>query len=141
MPEESSSLPTPVPVAFLLCDQIIVDSTTGKKTIVGVFDRITVEQFPANHRTAWLFARVIDCEGEYAFKIEYLQVSTQTVLIEGQGTASSNYRHLYTDIVSQWPLIHIPEPGEYEFRLWMNNKFISSIRLTALPRSEVEVQL
>ena len=140
MEEENLALPTPVPVAFLICDQISVDQSSQKKTIVGIFDRIWVGQFPTNYRPAWLYARVIDCEGEYAVKIEYVQVSTQTVLGEGEGTATSNNRHGYTDLVLQWPVMPLPDPGEYEFRLWMNNKFISSARVTARPRTEMEGQ-
>ena len=137
--EENLALPTPVPVAFLICDQIPVDATTKKKTIVGVFDRIGVVQFPATHSPVWLFIRVIDSEGQYPIKIEYVQVSNQSILANVQGTVNSSDRHRYTDFVLQLPMIPIPEQGEYEFRLWMSNRFISSARLTALPSSEMEV--
>lgn len=140
MVEESSSLPTPVPVAFLVCDQILTDGTTGKKTIVGVFDRIWAERFPASHRPVWLFVRVIDCEGQYPYIIEYVRVSTQEILGKAEGTATSRDRQRYTDFVLQLPVIPLPEQGEYEFRLWMGNKFISSTRLTALPQSEMEAR-
>jgi hypothetical protein len=137
---ENPAVPTPVPVAFLLCDQISVDQTTGKKTIVGIFDRMLVGQFPTNYRPASLYARVIDCEGEYEVRVEYVQVSTQTVLGQAGGTLRSNNRHTYTDLVLPWPVIPILASGEYEFRLWMNNKFINSIRFTAQPRTEMEGQ-
>lgn len=139
MTEITPSLPTPVPVAFLLCDQVSVDSMSGKKTIIGVFDRIWVETFPAAHRPIWLYVRVINCEGQYPVKIEYVQVASQTVMGRAEGTAHSGDRQIYTDFVLQLPQIPLPERGEYEFRLWMDNKFISSIRLTAYPRSEMEV--
>jgi|ERR687896_419154 hypothetical protein len=140
MLEQNSAMPTPVPVAFLLCDQISVDSSTGKKTIVGVFDRIWVGRFPANHRPVWLFVRVIDCEGQYPVRIEYVQVSNQTILGRAEGIANSADRHYYTDFILQLPVIPLPERGEYEFRLWMSNRFISSVRLTALPLNEMEGQ-
>ena len=137
---ENSGQPTPVPIAFLLCDQISSDQTTGKKTVVGIFDRMWVSRFPTNYRPASLYARLIDCEGEYEFRIEYVQVSTQTVLGKAEGQATAKDRHRYTDIVIAWPVIPIPDAGEYEFRLWMSNKFINSIRFTAQPRSEMENQ-
>lgn len=137
---ENLAVPTPVPIAFLSCDQILVDSGTGKKTIVGVFDRIWVRQFPARHGPVWLYVRVIDCEGQYPIRIEYVQVSNQTILGSAEGTTTSKDRHLYTDFVLQLPVIALPERGEYEFRLWMSNRFISSTRLTILPRSEMEEQ-
>lgn len=138
MVEENLAQPTPVPVAFLLCDQIPVDAVTKKKTIVGVFDRIWDGQFPANHSPVSIFIRVIDCEGEYPIRIEYLQVSNQAILAHMEGTVKSSDRHRYTDFVLQFPVIPLPERGEYEFRLWMSNRYISSARLTALPSSEME---
>ena len=86
MTVEDSGLPNPVPVAFLLCDQIPIDAATKKKTIVGVFDRIWARQFPAGHGPISLFIRVIDCEGEYSVRIEYVQVSNQSVLAKVEGT-------------------------------------------------------
>lgn len=138
MQENAHDVPTPVPVAFLLCDQIIVEAGTGKKTIVGVFDRINVRQFPTEHGPAWLYIRVIDCEGEYKYRVEYVQVATQKVLDQMDGTAASNNRHVYVDFVLNFPPMKLPEPGEYEFRLWLSDKFISRVRVTAYPLSGTE---
>jgi hypothetical protein len=129
---------TPVPVAFLVCDQVIVDAGSGKKTIVGVFDRIWCERFPARYRPAWIYFKAIDCEGEYEHRIEYVQVSTQKILIQGKGQLVHSDRHQYAEFTLQCPPLPLTEPGEYEFRLWLNNKFVSSIRVTARLRSEME---
>ena len=138
MQENGHHAPTPVPVAFLLCDQIIVEAGSGKKTIVGVFDRVGVRQFPATHSPAWLYIRVIDCEGEYEHRIEYVQVATQKILARANGTATSKNRHVYAEFVLPCPPLQLPEPGEYEFRLWLNEKFISRVRVTAHPVSGTE---
>jgi hypothetical protein len=138
MQEETSYTPTPVPVAFLVCDQVIVDAGSGKKTIVGVFDRIWCERFPARYRPAWIYFKAIDCEGEYEHRIEYVQVSTQKILIQGKGQLVHSDRHQYAEFTLQCPPLPLTEPGEYEFRLWLNNKFVSSIRVTARLRSEME---
>ncbi len=137
MPEEDLALLTPVPVAFLVCDQISVDQLTGKKTIVGIFDRVWARQFPTA-QSPWLYLRVIDAEGKYVVKFEYVQVSNQAMLGQGEGEINSKDRHQYTDLVLHWPVMPFPEAGEYEFRVWMNNKFITSIRVTARPSSEME---
>ena len=125
------SIPTPVPIAFLICDQVSVDATTGKKTIVGVFSDIQVGQFPANHAPTSLYAKLIDCEGPYECKVEFMQVAAQSRLFEARGEITSESRHRYTELVLRNLRLPLPEPGEYEFRLWMNNSFISSVRIMA----------
>ena len=130
--------PTPVLIAFLVCDQIIEDASTGKKTIVGVFDRIASANFPASHAPSSLYVKLIDCEGDYEVKVEFAQVSTQTILLEWAGTSSSQSRHEYTELVLSWPPLPLPELGEYEFRLWMDSKFVGNVRFKASQQGELE---
>ena len=130
--------PTPVLIAFLVCDQIIEDAPTGKKTIVGVFDQIVADEFPVRHSPSSLYVKLIDCEGDYESRIEFAQVSTQAILLEWTGTCSSPSRHEYTELVLSWPPLPLPDPGEYEFRLWMNNKFVGNVRFKVSRQGELE---
>ena len=129
---------TPVLTAFLVCDQIIEDAGTGKKTIVGVFENIAVSKTPTTHSPSSLYVKLIDCEGDYEVKIEFAQVSTQAVLLEMAGNSSSISRHRYTEFVLPCPPLPLPAPGEYEFRLWMDNKFVGNVRVSARPQGELE---
>ena len=126
----SMASPTPVLVAFLVCDSVIQDGPSGKNTLVGVFSNITVSNFPATHVSPWLYAKLINCEGDYVVKIEFVMVSTQEILIEGDASMNVLNRHANAEFVSQLPNLPLPSAGEYEFRLWMNNKFISNVRIT-----------
>jgi len=123
--------PTPVLTAFLVCDQIVEDKATGKKTIVGTFNQIAASEFPTQHAPSSLYVKLIDCEGSYQFKIEFAKVSTQEILAECNGTANSKTRHEYAEYIIPWPSIPLPGPGEYEFRLWMNNSFLGNVRIKA----------
>lgn len=129
--------PTPVLIAFLVCDYVIQDSLGRKPTLVGIFSNIWVQEFPASHSSSWLYAKLIDCEGDYAIKIEFVRVATQEVLMEGHGNGTSSNRHLNVEIISQLPELSIPAAGEYEFRLWMNDKFIANVRINVdVPTSQ-----
>lgn len=59
----------PIPVAILLCDQVITENETGKKSIIGVFDRIWAKEFPAIHKPAAIYIRIADAEGTYDMRI------------------------------------------------------------------------
>ncbi len=123
--------PTPVLTAFLVCDQIVEDAATGKKTIVGVFNRIASSNFPTQYAPVSLYVKLIDCEGDYDFRIEFVQVSSQELLVECNGTANSKTRHEYAEFVLPCPPLPLPSPGEYEFRLWMNSSFLGNARIKA----------
>ena len=123
--------PTPVLVAMLVCDTAIQEGTSKKYTLVGVFSEINVQTFPAMHESSWLYAKLIGCEGEYSTRIEFVRVSDQNVLVSGEGKLIATDRHASVECVSNLPGLPLEIPGEYEFRLWMNDRFISNVRITA----------
>ena len=124
---------TPYPLAILLCDQIIVDEISKKKTIVGIFDLIYAEKFPAEHRPLSVYVRLTDAEGQYAFRMDYVQVKNDKLLAQTEiPGVSINDRLKAHELIMQFPPIKIPEPGEYEFRLWANDRYIGRMKFTAL---------
>ena len=127
----SSSPPTPVAVACLLCDRVIIDEDVGDRTIIGEYDEIWYEQFPGSLGSSMLFLKVIDCEGQYDLRIDYVQVSTQELLDTFEAVCSYHDRQSYAEFNLRLPRLSVPEPGEYELRVWMNERFVTSIRLKA----------
>ena len=125
------SPPTPVAVACLLCDRVIFDEDVGDRTIVGEYDELWYEQFPGSLGPSLLFLKVIECAGQYDLRIDYVQVSTQEVLDELESTCSYDDRQSYAEFNINLPRLTVPEPGEYELKIWMNGRFVTSLRLKA----------
>jgi len=122
----------PVPMAFLICDQVITDEATKKKTLVGVFDHIMVKQFPARHGPVALYARLFDSEGTHECGVDYIRTDTQEVLGNAKGQINVRSRNKSFEFSLNLPAIEIPEPGEYEFRLYLDNRMMHRARLTVL---------
>lgn len=132
--EKKSSPPAPVPLAFLLCDRLITDADTKKKTLVGIFDRVWVSEFPTEHQGAALYARLLGAEGDYNIRIEYVQVDGQSILGEGTARMQVQDRHIPAEFSIMLPPLPIPKPGWYEFRLWMNERYIQRVGFLAAQR-------
>lgn len=135
-PQRPVAPPTPVSIAFLICDQVIVDRDSNKKTIVGVFDRINVRQFPTMYAPLSLYARVIDAEGEYDVRIDYVKVADEAALARIEAKAVARDRHAPAEFSFRLPPIPIPSAGEYEFRLWMNGRYIHRVKFNAVQRDQ-----
>src|SRR5436305_596684 len=60
-----SAQPKPVPMAIVICDQIIEDRLTGKKTLVGLFNSIAARSFPCTHATMSVFVSLTEGRGKY----------------------------------------------------------------------------
>lgn len=129
---EQLSPHTPVPLAFLICDQVISDEATKKKTLVGVFDRLWAQSFPiAGYVPVTLYVRFIDAEGKYQFKIDYVKSADQRQLAQAIIEAEISDRHTAGEFAVRLPPIPVPEPGEYEFRLWANGRYLHRVRFVA----------
>lgn len=127
--------PSPVPLAFLICDQVITDEVSKKRTVVGIFDTIWIGAFPTNYRPAALYVRLTDAEGAYKARIEYVQVASQKILATIEASVEVTDRLMPAEFSVPLPPIPIPSAGEYEFRLWLNDKYVHRVRFNARPKS------
>lgn len=115
----------PVLVATLICDVAVADPTSGKKNIIGIFDRIYVSKFPAK-RPMSLYLKVADAAGNYELETRYVQISTGKALAKATGKLNARDKLSSMDMILPFPPLPIPEPGRYEFQIWANSMFLGS---------------
>jgi len=48
----------PRATAVVVCDQILHDATAGKRSLIGIFDRIWAREFPVRHGSMGIYARI-----------------------------------------------------------------------------------
>lgn len=125
----------PYPVAMLLCDVAIADPATGKKNLLGIFDRLYVGHFPTQHPMT-LYLRVTDAEGYYELAVRYVKSGPGQVLAEARGEMHVSDRLAAVDMTLQWPPLPIPEEGRYEFQVWANSMFLGVATFDAVPREQ-----
>ena len=132
MPTETES-PANIPflLALLLCDCVITDSETGKRSVIGIFDKIWSPAEPIFQRVA-LFARLTDMEGEYRFSIRVVHVlgDSENMVAQGQVFVSPPQDRLQpVDIALNLPPTTFPQFGRYEFQLFANEIFLGRATL------------
>jgi hypothetical protein len=122
-----AELSIPFVTAILLCDQAITEAGTGKKTLVGIFDRIVTKSIPAEHGPFWLYAKMTDLFGSNRIRLEMIHLKTEKKIL-GLTIATSDIpeamRLQQLDWAFPLPRIHFPLEGEYEFQIYANNVFI-----------------
>lgn len=123
--------PVPIVSAFLVCDSVIKDADTGKVSLIGLFNAINVSQFPAVHPSLALFASLTDAEGEYDVRVDLVHVASNTLTArfpppdKPPMRIASDERLNYTDLIVRLQGLRFDEPGEYEFRLFVDGKLIA----------------
>lgn len=130
-------VPSQIPpflIAALICDVAVADPSTGKKNLIGIFDRVNVGKFPAQQSMS-LYLRMTDAEGYYPLEIEYVYVNTGEVLGKVVGEMEAKDRTLSSDVYIPLQSVPIPKAGRYEFRVKANNMFLGNAFMDAVQRT------
>jgi len=112
--------------AFLVCDSVIVDSQTGKKSLIGTFTHLWAPRFPCQHHQMGIYFCLTDAEGVYEFELRLVYLNQDAIV--GKATLSpftiKNRLEIH-DFGVNIPSLVFPGPGRYEFRLYANGFFIT----------------
>ncbi len=118
--------PHPSIQAFLVCDSVIEDSLTKKKSLIGIFTHLQAVTFPFQHHQLGLYFCLTDAEGTYHLEIDLVYVNTdQLVCRASLPDISISDRLQIADFGINIPALLFPAPGRYEFRLRMNSRVIA----------------
>ncbi|MDA1195293.1 MAG: hypothetical protein O2894_08915 [Planctomycetota bacterium] len=122
--------PLPVVKAFLVCDQIIQDAQTGKISLIGLFQDLRADRFPATHPSLWIYTSLTNARGAYTFEIQLVDVANSTVLGKGTPPTIQIPGPLETaEMCAQLGNLQLPRPGTYEFQLLANGELLATKHL------------
>ena len=116
----------PIIQAFVVCDTVIIDSLTGKKSIIGAFTHLWAQTFPCQHPQMGVYFCLTDAQGTYEFSIQLVYLDKDQIV--GNATLSQieiKDRLEIHDFGLNIPSILFPGPGHYEFRLYADGQFIT----------------
>lgn len=121
-----ADIPTPTVQAFLVCDQVIEDSLTKKKSLIGIFTHLQTASFPFQHQHMGLYFCLTDAEGLYHFDIDLMYLNSEHLICRATlPNIEIGDRLQISDFGINIPLLIFPAPGRYEFRLRMDGHLIA----------------
>lgn len=119
---------------LLVCDQVLTDEITKKKSLIGIFEHIYSVQFPCIHGSLSLYTKLSDATGDYHFHLELYDLEQNRKI--GEGTtdpiAIKNRRSVHEIVFNLVGLV-FEHPGKYAFRLFANKEHIDSKTFNVYP--------
>lgn len=132
--------PRPIPtlLAFIVCDTVIQDAATNKRTLVGVFDHVNSPHVPFALNNVGLYAKMVEGAGKYSFRIRLVNLKDESPVLEigidGDWSKPDFPMELGVNLAG----VPIAEFGTYEFQLYCDDIFLGRALLKAdklqLPR-------
>ncbi|MCM8775237.1 MAG: hypothetical protein NC930_02625 [Candidatus Omnitrophica bacterium] len=119
--------------AMLICDSIITEVGTNKKSLIGIFEEITTTKVPFRHDALSVYVKFTGAIGQYVFKLELVDLKTNEVI--GKGTTAplniSEKLRSYELVFNLKGLV-FKSVGKYEFRISANEEVFGTKTFTLI---------
>lgn len=125
--------PVPTVLSMLICEKIITEAETNIKSLIGVFDRMNATEFPAVHGSFWIFTRISDAEGNYAFGMDIVHLESETVVAKlNIPNVLVPSRLVNADVLFHVTGIILKAPGTYEVQITANDVWVGRTVMTVV---------
>jgi hypothetical protein len=117
--------PAPVCKAILLCELAIRDSSSGKISLINLFNGFLVPKTPGHTKGMTAYLQLIEGIGEYVLTVEVHDLQADKVIARAQSPAIAfTGRLVQHDIVMAVPALPVAHPGTYDFVVIANGSVV-----------------
>lgn len=118
--------PKPIPLAMIICDTVIEDRLTGKKSLIGIFNNISVHKLPCQHPTINVFFALTEGIGEYKGCLRCAKLDTNEVIMNLNGPLPFPNRLATVEFNFELKNVVFPSEGQYIFELLCDDQPVIS---------------
>lgn len=122
--------PKPIPLAMVICDMIIEDRLTGKKSIIGLFNNIATGKFPCPHPSMNIFCVLTEGIGQYMGCLRCTNLESGKSVMELKGPLPFPNPLAIVEFHFEIKNIVFPEAGQYIFELLCDDQIVISRKFT-----------
>lgn len=135
MPPQNSPSP-PILVSLLICDQVIDDRLTGKKSAIGLFNTVFAPSFPTRLNQLAVMATLTEIAERIHLALRLIRDSDNDVLIQTEGDVQAPDPLAMVDLVFALHGTRIDEPGQYAFEMLAGGQLLGRRRFHVFHRPQ-----
>lgn len=120
MTEKSS----PVGLAIVVCDQIIEDKATNKKSLIGIFNNIASPTFPCRHPQLSVFVSLTEGHGSYQARLRITNEDSSKVITEVTGQIQFPDVNLVAELAFNFLGLEFPAPALYSIEFYCDDSLV-----------------
>ena len=122
--------PSPTGLAIVICDQIIEDKLTGKKSLIGIFNQIGTQNFPCRHPQVCVFVSLTEGRGQSAARLRIVHDESSHVVAEVNGNIQFPDVNVVVELNFNLVGLVFPEPCMYSIEFYCDDAIILERRFT-----------
>jgi len=116
--------PTPTGLAIVICDQIIEDKHTNKKSLIGIFNNINATNFPCRHPQICVFVSLTEGRGQCNARLRVVNEETDQVITDVRGPIQFPDIHAVVELVFNLVGLVFPSPGLYSIEFYCDDVLV-----------------
>lgn len=115
---------------MLFCDMVYKDPSTGKRSLMGLFNGLGAIAFPVRHPQMAVFAELTNGRGSTDIKVVLVDSDEEREpLFEASAEIVFENPRQLVEFDFQFQNLTFPEKGEYSFQIFANSEFLAEKRL------------
>ena len=119
---------TPIVQALLVCDQVITDEQTKRKSLINILNHIHGKALPLTFPRLTVFATLTNGNGQMTVELRCAKVDTDVAIFGAKGPLVFPNPNAVVDLVFQLNNLSFKEPGAYAFMLYCNEDLVAERR-------------
>jgi hypothetical protein len=110
--------------AMLICDYVITEQGTNKKSLIGIFENINALKFPCMHHALTVYIKFTDAMGEYRVRLELVDLKNDKIIAKAESPRQMKVSDplVAHELVFSLRGLRFQHAGEHEFRVFANDK-------------------
>ena len=119
-------MPKPSPIALVVCDALYQDPS-GKTALIGLFNMLAAQSFPATHPQMCVYAAVTDVHPNTRFRIVIENPETGQKAAEVEAPQPPPGKLNPTTICDMrfiLQMVTFPVPGRYDIQFWADEHLL-----------------
>jgi len=114
----------PEVLAMILCDQVITDIETNKKSLIGLFDQVEILALPCVVHELHVYLSLTDGHGHLSVAIACVTVDEGEELFRGEAEVGFSDPLRVVELHFVFPNARFPRVGEYRFQLCADGQIL-----------------
>lgn len=111
-------------LAIVICDMVIADQETKKKSLIGLFNSLWANNFPVAHHEIHVFVSLTGGNGHYNCELNCHNESSGKTIGQTEGPLEFKNPNDVIELDFCFRNIFFPEPGNYSFEFLCDGEMI-----------------
>jgi hypothetical protein len=116
--------PAPTGLAIMVCDQIIEDKLTHKKSLIGIFNNISSPTFPCRHPQLCVFVSLTEGHGACTAQLRIVNEDTGEAVADMNGQIQFPDIHAAVDLNFNLVGLTFPTAGLYSIEFYADDNLV-----------------